>query len=89
MAGLLLGWKNNPFPNIPLKLCQNNRMIDICPNQFIDLTIDAADTPRGVGYDGKLIPRRAGLNYDAEADRTGVRWGKRVVLGGGRIAASA
>lgn len=67
MAGLLLGWRINPFPNIPLKMPQNNRMIDICPRQFLDITIDAADTPRGVGYDGNLIPRRVTLKYDSEA----------------------
>lgn len=67
MAGLYLGWKCNPFPNIPLKLPGNNRMIDICPHQFLDITIEAADTPRGVGYAGNLIPRRVALAYDAEA----------------------
>ncbi len=66
-AGLLLGWKNNEFPNIPLKLAQNNRFVDIAPNQYLDITIDAADTPRGVGYDGNIIPRRVALRYNAES----------------------
>jgi len=67
MAGLLLGWRNNEFPDIPLKLAGNNRMIDICPRQFLDITIVAADTPRGVGYDGNLIPRRVVLRYDNDS----------------------
>src|SRR3972149_3914992 len=67
MAGLLLGWRNNEFPDTPLKLAGNNRMIDICPRQFLDITIVAADTPRGVGYDGNLIPRRVVLRYDNDS----------------------
>ena len=67
MAGLLLGWRNNEFPDIPLKLAGNNRMIDICPRQFLDITIVAADTPRGIGYDGNIIPRRVVLRYDNDA----------------------
>ena len=67
MAGLLLGWKNNEFPDIPLKLAGNNHMIDICPRQFLDITIVAADTPRGIGYDGNLIPRRVVLRYDNDS----------------------
>jgi len=67
MAGLYLGWKCNPFPGIPLKLPQNNRMIDICPRQFLDITIAAEDTPRGVPYSGNIIPRRVALPYDADA----------------------
>lgn len=66
-AGLLLGWKNNPYPEIPLKLASNNRMIDICPHQFLDFAVDAADTPRGNAYSGNLIPRRVSLTYDADA----------------------
>src|SRR3989304_4339971 len=53
--------------HIPRKLAGNNRMIDICPRQFLDITIVAADTPRGVGYDGNLIPRRVVLRYDNDS----------------------
>jgi hypothetical protein len=67
MAGLLLGWKNNEFPNIPVPFWANNRFVDITPNQFLDITIQAADTPRGLPYDGNLIPRRVAFRYDAEA----------------------
>src|SRR3990172_11097869 len=78
MSGLLLGWRINPFPNIPLKLAQNNRMIDVCPRQFLDITIEAADTPRGVSYDGNLIPRRVVLRYDNDS-----RWLSAEVYGEG------
>jgi hypothetical protein len=66
-AGLLLGWKNNEFSDIPLRLAQNNRMMDITPQQFLSITISAGDTPRGVAYSGHIIPRRITLRYDAEA----------------------
>ena len=66
-AGLLLGWKNNELPDMPIKLWGNNRMIDITPHQVLAITIAAGDTPRGLEYAGNLIPRRVTFRYDAEA----------------------
>lgn len=66
-AGLLLGWKNNPYPDFPIRLAQNNRMLDITPYQVLSLTIDAADTPRGISFSGHIIPRRVAFRYDADA----------------------
>lgn len=66
LAGLALGWHINPFPEIPLSLLQNNRMIDLWPRQYAGLTLDASSNPRGIEFDGNLIPRRISLLFDSE-----------------------
>lgn len=66
-AGLILGWRTNEFPDVPVIILQNNRMFDLWPRQFAGLTMAAEDNPRGVGYDGNLIPRRIALYFDSEA----------------------
>ena len=57
LAGLLLGWKNNPYPRFDIKLRTLNKLIDIAPRQYMNLTVAAGDTPRGIDYDGKIIVR--------------------------------
>ena len=57
LAGLMLGWKDNEFPRIDMELSANNRLFDCFPRQYAQITIDADDTPRGIAYSGKLIPR--------------------------------
>lgn len=56
LFGLYRSWKNNELPNIPIPLKSNNRLIGCYPNQYCTLTIDAADSPRGVAYEINLIP---------------------------------
>lgn len=67
LAGLALGWHTNPYPEIPVSLAHNNRMIDLWPRQFYALEMTEADTPRGIAFDGNLIPRRITLYFDADA----------------------
>jgi hypothetical protein len=67
MAGLLLGWRTNEFPEIPIPMGMNNRMIDMWPHQFCVLEIATEDTPREVAFDGNLIPRRVSLYFDGDA----------------------
>jgi hypothetical protein len=66
LAGLALGWHTNPFPEIPIIMAMNNRMIDLWPRQFCGLTMAEADTPREVAFDGNLIPRRASFYFDGD-----------------------
>ena len=66
LAGLVLGWRTNEFPDVPVILLQNNRMFDLWPRQFGSLSMAADDNPRGVAYDGNLIPRRVSLYHDSE-----------------------
>lgn len=63
-AGLILGWRDNEFPQIDFELSANNRLFDCYPNQYAETTIEAADTPRGIAYSGKLIPRYVALPQD-------------------------
>jgi hypothetical protein len=67
LAGLYVGWQNNQLPEMTFRLAQNNRMIDCFPNQFLDVSLAAQDTPRGILYAGNLIPRDITLHYDVEA----------------------
>lgn len=65
-AGLYMGWKNAEF-EFDLSLAANNRMIDLFPNQFLAIQMQAGDTPRGIAYDGNLVPRSITLRYDPDA----------------------
>lgn len=66
-AGLYMGWKNNEYPDIPIDMPQNNRMIDLWPRQFLEMLITEEDTPRGVEFTGNLIPRSITLRIDGDA----------------------
>lgn len=67
LAGLALGWHTNPYPEIPVSLAQNNRMIDLFPRQFCSLVITEQNTPREITFDGNLIPRRISLLFDGDS----------------------
>jgi hypothetical protein len=66
LAGLVLGWRTNEFPDVPVILLQNNRMFDLFPRQYAGLTMAEGDTPREAEFDGNLIPRRITLFFDNE-----------------------
>lgn len=67
LCGLYYGWRNNPFKNIPISFAANNRLIDCFPRQKCTITIDPEDTPRGISYEGGLIPTSVSLVYDEES----------------------
>jgi len=66
LAGLALGWHINEFPDVPVILAQNNRMIDLWPRQLCALTMETTDTPREIAFEGNLIPRRIALYFSGE-----------------------
>ncbi len=66
LAGLYMGWKNKEL-EFEFVMPQNNRMIDLWPNQYLETSLAAGDTTRGIAYAGKLIPRSITLRRDAEA----------------------
>jgi len=66
LAGLLIGKRNNPFPEWNIDLAQNNRMIGICPHQCVSITVAAGDTVRGFTYSGNLIPRSISYEYNED-----------------------
>jgi len=63
-AGMLLGWRNNPYPSTEGKLAENNRMIDCFPRQRVAWTVNTVDSPRGFSLSGYFIPRRVELTWD-------------------------
>lgn len=66
LTGMYMGWKNVEY-TFDISLAQNNRLIDLFPHQFLDITLATGDTPRGIAYSGNLIPRAVTLQYDPEA----------------------
>ena len=62
MAGLQLGNSNRPM-DFSVSLAQNNRALDICPEQYVDFSFEEADTPRQVSFDGRAIPRVISYKY--------------------------
>lgn len=65
-CGLYMGWKNNPNKRFEINFRSNFKAIDLWPRQFFHITIAPADDPRGVGYDGNLIPRE--INYEDDRE---------------------
>ena len=66
LAGLYAGWKNVEL-EFELTLAQNNRMVDLWPNQFLAIDMATTDNVRGLEYNGNLVPRSISLPFDAEA----------------------
>jgi len=68
MAGLLLAWRNNEFPSVTLRMGSGQRFCDLAPVQYVEMSLTAADTARGIVWDGKrLIPRRVEHRHDGES----------------------
>lgn len=66
LSGLYRAWQNNPYPDIPIILSANNRLIDCFPNQQCAIVIDAADTIRGISYNGNLFPTAVSFVHDVD-----------------------
>lgn len=59
LTGLILGQRNNEFPNTSIDFAANNRFVDVAPVQLISLTIDGEDDAGGRFFwtSMPLIPR--------------------------------
>lgn len=70
LAVLVKAWRNNPYPSISIPLSSNNRTMDICPQQWVSLTINEDETERGIIFtQKKMIPRHLDINYDSALGR--------------------
>lgn len=68
LSGLFLARENNPYPYVDIELAQNNRMLDLVPNQYVTLSVEPADNPRKITWTNKkLIVKRIDLQHDAKA----------------------
>jgi hypothetical protein len=64
LAGLIMAHENNEYPNVDIPLSANNRMIDICPWQYVKMSIAPDDTERGIEWiDKYLVPRRVSFDF--------------------------
>jgi len=64
LAGNLLEKANAPYRFAFEKLLYNNRLVDICPRQFVTATIEASDNPRGIAYSGNAIVKHIDLSFE-------------------------
>ena len=68
LSGLFLARENNPYPYVDINLAQNNRMMDVVPNQYVTLSVAPADNPRKITWTNKkLIVKRIDLQHDVKA----------------------
>ncbi len=66
-AGCMLAIENNEYDSISFELAHNNPFISIAPAQYLTMTIQAGETPRGVELlDVRLIPRRISPKRDRD-----------------------
>ena len=61
LAGNMLEKANVPYRFIFNNLLYNNRLVDICPRQFITANIEATDNPAGIAFSGNAIVKRITL----------------------------
>jgi len=83
LAGLHMSSDNNEYPHVDIPLRGTNRCIDICPRQYVTLSIGPGDTERGITWtDKKLVPTQvrfqmregmmlAGIETEAYTDEVG------------------
>ena len=68
LAGCRLAVGNNPYPAVEIHLGSNHRLVDICPLQYLTLSLSAEDTQRGIAFtDLRLIPRRISLDLGGQS----------------------
>lgn len=64
LAGNLLEKANSPYAFKFNNLLYNNRLVDICPNQFISAVINETTNPRGLSFTGNIIVRHVDISFD-------------------------
>lgn len=73
LAGLVLGWNNHEF-DFEVNCASNNGMVDICPNQYVALSILAADNSRGIEFAGRMVPREVIMQFDPKTSFLSYNW---------------
>jgi hypothetical protein len=66
LAGAIYAFKNNPFPDVPLKVASNFRCVSMWPNQFISRDGQVEDTIREQELSMNLIVR--GITYSIDLE---------------------
>lgn len=73
LAGAILEKANVPYQFSFNNLLYNNRLVDICPRQFVTATIEAADNSRGIAYTGHVVVNNINLSF--EDGSWSITWG--------------
>lgn len=66
LCGLYYGWRNNPLSSIEFKFTHSMRVLGLFPRQFFYFLMDSEQDPRGIGFEGNLIPREVNFSVDPE-----------------------
>jgi len=66
LCGLYYGWKNNPLSSIEFDFVHSMRVLGLFPRQYFYYEISAVNDPRGIGFEGNLIPREVNFSIDPE-----------------------
>lgn len=67
LTGLAMGRENAEF-EFEFAMPYNNRLVDCFPRQYLEISLAAEDTPRGLAYSGNLIPKSVTLRFDEESN---------------------
>lgn len=65
LAGLILANENKRY-QFSISLTSPVRLITLTPRQYLDIAITADDTPEGIEYSGRILPRELRLAHDPE-----------------------
>lgn len=65
LAGLVLANENKRH-QFAVALISPVRLITLAPRQYLNLSIDAPDSPEGIVYSGRILPREIRLAHDPE-----------------------
>lgn len=72
LCGLMVAAENVAY-DFRVGVAANNRLVDICPRQYVQMDIDAGDTPRGLAYNGNAIVREVSFDWQ-ESGFLSVSW---------------
>lgn len=63
LAGLLMGWNNRLFDSLPLTFVGNYRFLTLA--EYSRFEFDIGTNPRGIVFDGYILPRSYSMNWEA------------------------
>lgn len=66
LAGLIMGWRNRKFDAINIKFVGQNFMFSISEYCRASIVFSTSNNPRGISYNGNLIPKNITYEWDKE-----------------------
>lgn len=65
LAGLVLGREQRAY-DFEIGLVSANRLLTLSPRQYLEIDISAGDTPAGIAYSGRVLPREVVIEHNPE-----------------------